>query len=105
MTVESRNRRRFLATALGATAAAVVSDEWLRPASAQPPAANAQPATALTAVPLRADLTLITGAGSNVVVLRGATAAAIVDSGPPERATELAALVRANSARYRSRRC
>jgi glyoxylase-like metal-dependent hydrolase (beta-lactamase superfamily II) len=86
MTVESRNRRRFLATALGATAAAAVGDPWL-------PLVSAQPA-ALGAVPLRADLTQITGAGSNVVLLLAGDAATIVDSGPPERADELASVVR-----------
>jgi glyoxylase-like metal-dependent hydrolase (beta-lactamase superfamily II) len=87
MTVASPNRRQFLATALGATAAAVVENGWF-------PAASAQPATTLTAVPLRADLTQIVGAGSNVVLLRGPDGAAVVDSGPPERATEIATLVR-----------
>jgi cyclase len=40
---------------------------------------------------------LISGAGSNVVVLRTAGVAAVVDSGPPEPAAELAKLVGGNS--------
>jgi len=86
MTVESPNRRRFLVTALGATAAAAIGNEWLRPASAQP--------ATLDAIPLRADLTQIVGAGSNVVLLRARDAATVVDSGPPEHAAEIAKLVR-----------
>jgi glyoxylase-like metal-dependent hydrolase (beta-lactamase superfamily II) len=56
-------------------------------------AAGAQSA-ALTETPLREDLSLITGGGSNVVVLRAAGSAALVDSGPPAHAEELARLVR-----------
>ena len=48
---------------------------------------------ALTEVELRDNVSLITGGGSNVVVLRTAGAAALVDSGPPEHAEELAKLV------------
>ena len=42
---------------------------------------------------MRDGLSVITGAGSNVVLLRAAAAAALVDSGPPEHAAELAKLV------------
>jgi len=87
MTSVIAGRRRFLATALKAAAASAVSGALLR-------AAAAQSSAALAEVPLRDDLTLITGAGSNVVVLRAAGAAALVDSGSPETATELAKLVR-----------
>ena len=87
MTSVIAGRRRFLATALKAAAAAAVGGGLLRVAAAQSGAALAE-------VPLRDDLTLITGAGSNVVVLRAAGAAALVDSGSPETATELAKLVR-----------
>ncbi len=82
------DRRQFLTKALGATAAAVVGGGVLRHAAAQ--------SGALGEVPLRDDLSLVTGLGSNVVVLRAAGAAAVVDSGPPERANELAKLVRGN---------
>jgi cyclase len=82
------DRRQFLTKALGATAAAVVGGGVLRHAAAQ--------SGALGEIPLRDDLSLVTGLGSNVVVLRAAGAAAVVDSGPPERANELAKLVRGN---------
>jgi cyclase len=87
MTNVSAGRRRFLATALKAAAASAVGGGLLR-------AAAAQSSGPLAEVPLRDDLTLITGAGSNVVVLRAAGAATLVDSGSPETATELAKLVR-----------
>ena len=79
-------RRQFLMTALGAAAASVGGGALLRTAVAQE--------SALTETPLREDLSLITGAGSNVLVLRAAGAAALVDSGTPESADELAKLVR-----------
>jgi cyclase len=85
------DRRQFLANALGATAAAVTGGGVLRRAASQSASADA-----LREVPLRDDLTLVTGLSSNVVVLRAAGAAAVVDSGPPERANELAKLVRGN---------
>ena len=87
MTSVIAGRRRFLATALKAAAASAVGSHLLRDVSAQS-------AGVLAEVPLRDDLTLITGAGSNVVVLRAAGAAAVVDSGSPETANELAKLVR-----------
>jgi len=79
-------RRRFVMTALGAAAASVGGGGLLRAAVAQE--------SALTETPLRDNLSLITGAGSNVLVLRAAGAAALVDSGTPELADELAKLVR-----------
>jgi glyoxylase-like metal-dependent hydrolase (beta-lactamase superfamily II) len=81
-------RRQFLTTALGAAAASALSGGLLRAAAAQSAAAP------LTEVALRDGLSLITGLGSNVVLLRGGTGAALVDSGPPEHAAELAAFVR-----------
>src|SRR5688572_29641175 len=81
------DRRQFLTKALGATALAVVGGV-MRPAAPQ--------SAALGEVPLRDDLSLVTGLDSNVLVLRAAGAAAVVDSGPPERANELAKLVRGN---------
>jgi cyclase len=78
------DRRRFLAATLGA-AAALAGGGLLRPAAAQ---------GALREVELRDGLRLVTGMGSNALVLRTAGAAAVVDSGPPERANELAKLVR-----------
>jgi glyoxylase-like metal-dependent hydrolase (beta-lactamase superfamily II) len=81
------SRRQFLTKALGATAAAVVGPGALRGAAAQS-------APALGELELRDDLTLITGLPTNVVVLRSAGAAALVDSGPLSHAAELAKLVR-----------
>jgi cyclase len=83
-------RRRFLESALGAAAASFAGGGLLRGAAAQ-----SAPA-ALREAELRDGLTLVTGAGSNVVVLRTAGAAAVVDSGPPQHANELAKLVRGN---------
>ena len=80
------DRRRFLAATLGTTAATLVGGGLLRRAAAQN-------AAALREIDLRDDLSLITGMGSNCVVLRAAGAAAVVDSGPPEHANELAKLV------------
>ena len=76
-----------MTSAVGAAAASVVGG--------RPRVALAQgSAGALRETPLRDGATLISGAGSNIVVLRTAGAAAVVDSGPPERAAELAKLVR-----------
>jgi glyoxylase-like metal-dependent hydrolase (beta-lactamase superfamily II) len=90
MTNANTNRRQFLAGALGATAAAVAGGSVLRGAAAQSASGTLGETT------LRDDLGLITGLRSNVVVLRAAGAAAVVDSGPPETANELAKLVRGN---------
>jgi glyoxylase-like metal-dependent hydrolase (beta-lactamase superfamily II) len=81
-------RRQFLMTVLGAAAASLGGGTLLRTAMAQ--------SSALSETPLRDNLSLITGAGSNVLFLRAAGAAAVVDSGSPERAEELAKLVRGN---------
>jgi glyoxylase-like metal-dependent hydrolase (beta-lactamase superfamily II) len=85
------DRRQFLTSALGVTAAAVVSGGVLPRAAAQ----QSQPSGSLGEVALRDDLTLVTGTGSNVVVLSTGTAGAVVDSGPPERAHDLATAIRA----------
>jgi cyclase len=82
------DRRRLLAAALGAGAAAALGAGWRRSIAAQTAAAT------LAETPLREGLSLITGAGSNVVVLRTAGSAALVDSGPASHAAELAKLVR-----------
>jgi len=82
------SRRQFLTTALGATAAAAVAGGIRRRAPAQ------SASNALGEVMLRDDLTLVTGLSTNVVVLRTAGSAALVDSGPPSHAAELAKLVR-----------
>ncbi len=55
--------------------------------------AAAQSAPALGEVELRDDLSLVTGLPTNVVVLRTAGSAALVDSGPPSHGAELAKLV------------
>jgi cyclase len=83
----SADRRQFLMTALGAAAASVGGGGLLR-------AAMAQDDAPLGETQLRDGLSLITGSGSNILVLLTAGAAALVDSGPPERADELAKLVR-----------
>jgi glyoxylase-like metal-dependent hydrolase (beta-lactamase superfamily II) len=68
---------------MAAAAVSAVGGGWLRTAAAQSAAAT------LTDTPLRDGLSLIGGAGSNVVVLRGGAGAALVDSGPPEHAAAL----------------
>ncbi|HEX7235815.1 MAG TPA: MBL fold metallo-hydrolase, partial [Gammaproteobacteria bacterium] len=83
------SRRQFLTRALGATAAAVVAAGVRGGAAAQ--GAASPP---LGEVELRDDLTLVTGLGTNVVVLRTAGSAAVVDSGPPAHAAALGKLVR-----------
>src|SRR5262245_4152070 len=88
MTNATTSRRQFLTTALGVTAAAAVAGGIRRGAPAQSAAPNA-----LGEVMLRDDLTLVTGLSTNVVVLRTAGSAAVVDSGPPSHAAELAKLV------------
>ncbi len=90
MRAMTTNRRRFLASAFGAAAASFAGD-WARPAAAQ------NGATTLRATALRDGLTLVSGAGSNVVLLRTGTSAAAVDSGAPEQAAELAELLRSTS--------
>ena len=84
------DRRRLLAAAFGAGAAAAVGAVWWRVTNAQPAA------TTFTETPLREGLSLITGAGSNVIVLRTASGAALVDSGSPEHAAELKRVVGAS---------
>ncbi len=83
MSSKTLDRRRLLAAALGAGAAAAVGAAWRRATDAQAAAAT------FAETPLRGGMTVITGAGSNVVVLRTATSAALVDSGPPEHAAEI----------------
>ena len=56
--------------------------------------AAAQDTASLTETALRDGLTLLGGAGGNVVLLQSGSAAAMVDSGAPERAADLAARVR-----------
>ena len=81
-------RRDFLRYALAAAAlGAPPLDKLLGSAAAQA-------ATPFTTTSLRDGLTLIGGAGGNVALLRTADAAALVDSGAPEHAAALSALVR-----------
>jgi len=87
--MRSTDRRQFLTTALGAAAASLVGGGLARHALAQPTTGS------LGEVTLREGLSLITGAGSNIVLLRGRTGAALVDSGPPERASTVAEFLRA----------
>ena len=88
MTNPTSDRRQFLTTALGAAAASLAGGGLLRGAAAQSEAAP------LEEVELRDDVMLVTGAGSNVVVLRTAGVAAVIDSGPTARANDVARLVR-----------
>jgi glyoxylase-like metal-dependent hydrolase (beta-lactamase superfamily II) len=85
MSPKTLDRRRLLAAALGVGAAAAVA--WRRVTNAQTAVAT------LAEMPLRDGLSLITGAASNVVLLRTATSAALVDSGPPEQAAALKKLI------------
>lgn len=90
MTHSTTNRRGFLQLALSAAAASAGNiglDGLLRTAAAQ---GNAP----LTETTIRDGLTLVEGAGGNVVLLQSASAAAMVDSGAPERAADVAASVR-----------
>jgi glyoxylase-like metal-dependent hydrolase (beta-lactamase superfamily II) len=80
------HRRLFLTYALGA-ATASVGGAWLR-------STRAQSAAPFRETPLRDGLSLITGGASNVSVLRTATGAVVVDSGPPELAGDLGQRVR-----------
>jgi glyoxylase-like metal-dependent hydrolase (beta-lactamase superfamily II) len=77
------DRRRLLAVALGAAATAQLG--WLRSAHAQ---TNEPP---LATTPLRDGVGLVTGLGSNAVLLRGASSSVLVDSGAPETASALRA--------------
>jgi glyoxylase-like metal-dependent hydrolase (beta-lactamase superfamily II) len=90
VTNPTTNRRSFLQLALGAAAASAGSiglDSVWRTAAAQ---SNAP----LTETTIRDGLTLIGGAGGNAVLLQSSSGAAMVDSGAPERATDVAASVR-----------
>jgi hypothetical protein len=78
------DRRQFLAGTLGA-AAALAGGGLLRPSAAQ---------SALREIELRDNLKLVTGMGSNAIVLRAAGAAAVFDICSREHSTELAMLVR-----------
>ncbi len=80
-------RRQFLAGAVQAAAASAVGGGLLRTAFAQSGAA-------LHEIDLRDGVSLVNGGGSNVVVLRTAGSAAVIDSGPREHGEELAKLVR-----------
>ena len=85
-------RRDFLRWSLAAAAlGAVPLDKLIGSAAAQAPAQ-------LKSISLRDGLALITGAGGNVTFLKTANGAALVDSGAPENAEALAALVRAQLA-------
>jgi len=75
-------RRNFLKLAL--TGAAAYAAGLRGPALAQAPGP-------LSTTPLRGGLRLIEGAGGNVVVLESNEAAAVVDTGAPEHAGEVAA--------------
>lgn len=77
------DRRRILSAALGAAATTQLG--WLNPGHAQtnePELATKQ---------LRDGLDLVTGLGSNAVVLRGASSGVLIDSGAPETARALRA--------------
>jgi glyoxylase-like metal-dependent hydrolase (beta-lactamase superfamily II) len=82
------HRRNFLGLALGTAAAGAFGLDGLWRTAA------AQGAAPLSETALRDGLTLIRGAGGNAVLLQSANAAALVDSGAPERAADVAASVR-----------
>ena len=86
-------RRDFLKLALAAAALGAPPLERLLGSAA------AQAAAPFTTTPLRDGLTLIGGAGGNITLLKTPNAAALVDSGAPEHAAALSALVRAQLAR------
>jgi glyoxylase-like metal-dependent hydrolase (beta-lactamase superfamily II) len=77
------DRRRILCAALGAAATAQWG--WLRPTHAQ----TSKPA--LATKPLRDGVDLVTGLGSNAVLLRGASSGVLIDSGAPETSNALRA--------------
>jgi glyoxylase-like metal-dependent hydrolase (beta-lactamase superfamily II) len=79
------DRRQFLAYSLGA-AVVSIGGGWLR-------AGAAQSAAPLAEVSLRDGLSQISGAGANIVALRTAASTALVDSGPAERAADVARLL------------
>jgi cyclase len=79
------SRRQFLKAVGGATVAFPAFTTHLRDAFAQAPA--------LAITELRHDLSQITGAGGNVVLLAAPEGLLIVDSGAPERAHDLQQLV------------
>ncbi|HVY64383.1 MAG TPA: MBL fold metallo-hydrolase [Gammaproteobacteria bacterium] len=82
-------RRELLRLAVGAAAAASVPALGLLGHSAA-----AQTAAPPTATPLRDGLMLLGGAGGNAVLLAAPSGSALVDSGAPEHAAAVAALVR-----------
>jgi glyoxylase-like metal-dependent hydrolase (beta-lactamase superfamily II) len=77
-------RRTFLESGLAAAAAAALGPFGAR-------AARAAVEATLKSVPLTERVTLVTGAGGNVVVLRTDDGLVLVDSGAPERADALRA--------------
>jgi len=81
-------RRKFLTLAL--TGAAAYATGLRAPFRGQ---ALAQAPGSLSTTPLRGGLSLIEGAGGNVVVLESKDAAAAVDTGAAEHATEVADLI------------
>jgi len=78
------DRRDFLGSALLGAAAAALGPAGVAPATA----AEARDA-ALAASPLPGGLTLITGAGANVVAARGPEGAVLVDGGAQSRSRDL----------------
>lgn len=79
--MQMNGRRRFLRTALCGTGA-LIAGSSLRAFGQSAP-------TAIATTPLRDGLIQITGAGGNVVLLPGASGAAMVDSGSPDYSAEL----------------
>jgi glyoxylase-like metal-dependent hydrolase (beta-lactamase superfamily II) len=77
------DRRRVLSAALGAAATAHLAPFFAAHAQADEPA--------LATTRLREGLELVTGPGSNAVLLRGTSSSVLVDSGAPEMANSLRA--------------
>jgi glyoxylase-like metal-dependent hydrolase (beta-lactamase superfamily II) len=84
--IKSRNRRRFMASA---AAGALASACWSPLLQAQRNAGR------IGAVPLRGNLTLLSGAGANVVAATGPEGVVLVDGGLPEQAAAVGEFIAA----------
>lgn len=84
----SLHRRAFLGAAVGGIGASVLLGGLAGRAFAQAASGS------IVAVPLRDGVVQLTSAGCNVVLISSGDAAALVDSGAPEHASELARVVR-----------
>src|ERR1043166_7939885 len=90
-----QNRRNFLQILLAGTGLAQVSAAWAAPGSRQTLKNATSPAKrpALAATASNERVTLISGAGGNVLVVRGDDGVAMVNGGAAERSRDLLTLV------------